>query len=633
MDKFEINIGLFGCVSVGKSTFLNAVVGHQYSDTEMKKTTMVPQVYIEKDESEMSTKSIREINREVNETIGKMIEKNHFSIDKCKPLYHRIDKICDLFDTNIIDTNIRINIYDIPGLNDSASKDIYFEWVRQNIKSFDVIIFMTDINQGLNNSDEIEILNLLMSFVIKHNLRMICLMNKCDDIYFDEKENDLVFEEKEQQNIYIQANNLLADIAKSHGIDYDSEYYTPFYPISSENCFIYQALLNNREHNMDKIHINRLCKNECGANQWKRMDSDQKELVFEKILSDLSNTYESKIRDTGYITVKDIIQRTVTTNKSVFMQNKINGNLDDLDNIDAENLQIYIKTVTDHVKILDSVKKFGIDVSYDLFWDKVMSAITKYIHTIKESNTNIKIGNRLINFRDFEILHEIMQIHCMNLLALQEVLKNIIDYPETDIKEKISNVVQKMLFLYQQIIETKLIYPSDYVCPHNIIQYLQTINTYAKEHFDFLCYNFMKMVIADNKNNFTKYPKELNKLLCYAVENLSSKETKESLVSQFLISKQQNLDTWSASEHFEYLIKLKKLLTEHRSRTISLDILMEVVNENISLFLKCKNKYTNNYSTVIGILTDIAENDNESFNDSIIDIERIIINACSKKID
>ena len=47
MDKFDINIGLFGCVSVGKSTFLNAIAGKQYSDAEIKKTTMVPQVYVQ----------------------------------------------------------------------------------------------------------------------------------------------------------------------------------------------------------------------------------------------------------------------------------------------------------------------------------------------------------------------------------------------------------------------------------------------------------------------------------------------------------------------------------------------------------------------------------------------------------
>ena len=162
MGKIEINIGLFGCVSVGKTTLLNAMTGKQYSDTEIKKTTMIPQAYFENNSSmdENDSQLIRTMNREKNEEILKDIDANMFSIEKCQPIYHNINKIYDLFDPSIIDPNLKINIYDVPGLNDSESRNIYFEWVKLNIKMFDIIIFMTDITKGLNNSDEIDILNL-----------------------------------------------------------------------------------------------------------------------------------------------------------------------------------------------------------------------------------------------------------------------------------------------------------------------------------------------------------------------------------------------------------------------------------------------------------------------------------------
>lgn len=635
MDKIEINIGLFGCVSVGKSTFLNAIAGQQYSDTEMKKTTMIPQVYMEKNNNESATKIIRENNREANEIIEKIIEQNQFTIDKCKPLYHQIDKICDLFDSNIIDTNLKINIYDIPGLNDSASKNIYFEWVRQNIKLFDIVIFMTDINQGLNNSDEIEILNLLMSFVIKNNIRMICLMNKCDDIYFDEKENDLIFEEKEQQNIYIQANNILADIAKNHGIEYDSEYFTPFYPISSENCFIYRALINNPEHKLDKVHINRLCKNECGVNQWKRMNNEQKESILKTILLDLNNTFESKIKDTGYLNIKDLIQRTIITNKTFFVQNKIDNNIKDLDIINVEDLQTYITTVKSHVKNMDAAKKIGINFSYNLLWDKITSAITNYICAISKINTDIVKNNRLINFKDFEVSHEILQIHAMNLVTLQETFKNIPDYPEKIIINKIEHVIKKILSLYQHIINTKYI-EYDYICPPNVLQYLQTIKAYAQSEFDTYCYSFINIVNKYYEKNILEYPNEFNELVIYAIENLKSVRMKETLVTQILISKQESYKPKNTIQHFHYLTQLKKFLKEiskkyNYKQFTPLDILMEVTNGNIILCLG--NKHMIDYSIVNNFLSNIGGDKNLIDQNNILITEKKIINACYKKID
>ena|SRR5271154_2078432 len=90
MNQFRINIGLFGCVSVGKSTFLNAIVGRQYSDTEIKKTTMVPQIYIENDENPTNASIIRYKNRTTNEEISKIIDMNQFRYEKCQPIYHQM---------------------------------------------------------------------------------------------------------------------------------------------------------------------------------------------------------------------------------------------------------------------------------------------------------------------------------------------------------------------------------------------------------------------------------------------------------------------------------------------------------------------------------------------------------------
>ena len=377
MDKVEINIGIFGCVSVGKSTLLNAITGRQYSDVEIKKTTMLPQAYLESD-NPSDPNSIRQINRETNESIMKEIELGTFNQDHCKAVYHNIDRICDLLDPEIIGSNIKINVYDTPGLNDSSSKDIYFEWVRQNVKLFDIIIFMTDITKGLNNSDEYEVLNLLMDSVKKYNAKMICLINKCDDIYFDGEQNDLVFEETEQENIYIQANDILADIAKIHELEYNDKNLTPFLPISSENCFIYRALWNDPNCKLDPAHQNRLCKNECGSNQWKKLTHAEKEIVFYGIISNLKSTYKNKILDTGYLAVKQIIQNIIVSNINEFELNHLKNDISDLQVLTSENINSYIKLVENYAEKLKRLDVMNIS-HYDDLWNTIGNAINNYI--------------------------------------------------------------------------------------------------------------------------------------------------------------------------------------------------------------------------------------------------------------
>jgi small GTP-binding protein len=599
MDKFEINIGLFGCVSVGKSTFINAIAGQQYSDTEIKKTTMVPQVYIESDTNALNAEVIRKTNREINNSIESIINVNNFDIEKCQPICHNVDRICDLFDPNIIDSRLRINIYDIPGMNDSASKNIYSEWVRQNIKKFDIIIFMTEINRGLNNSDEIEILNILMDAITKYKSKMICLMNKCDDIYFDNEQNDLVFEEKEQENIYIQANNILADIAKNHNIDCTNGSFTPFYPISSETCFIYRALLKNPQCKLDQIHINRLCKNECGPNQWKKMDNEQKENIFSAIIDQLKDTYNSKIKDTGYLTVKSIIQNTVATNKMDFFRNHLNNNLQELELFNVNNIHDYVELIKKYNNKLIQAKSYGVNISHELFWQKIKSTVSNYIDNIKKINTKIINYKDFIDFKNFETLHSNMQIHCMNFSTLIETIKDYAEYPKEFVEAKQKELMFKILCIYDQI--TNYVHKDNiHMCPSNLVQYLQIIKTYVPQEFDKFSLKFLNISCNPVSKHFINYQKELQELIIYIIDNIGSDlHTCCSLMTTMLLNKQSHIFSEHQDQYFSYIIKIKKLVGIMNKMLppdeyTPLDILYEVTNKNISLYLTT-NSVTNFY--------------------------------------
>lgn len=590
MDKFEINIGIFGCVSVGKSTFLNAITGQQFSDAKINKTTMVPQVYTQIVNETSDIQTIQDINKKINDVITKDIDNNNFSLEKCQPVYHNIENFFDFFDPEIIDPNLKISIYDIPGLNDSTSKDIYFEWVRQNIKLFDIIIFMTDINRGLNNSDEIDILKLLMESIKKYNIKMICLMNKCDNIYFDHKQNDLVFEEKEQENIYIQANNILVDIAKNSGIEQNNNDFTPFFPISSENCFIYRTLVKNPPHKLDPVYKNRLCKNECGSSQWKKMSNEEKDQLFDKIITTLQNSYNNKILDTGYLAVKSVIHNTIITNKTTFAMNHIDYEMKILEKGNIENVSEYIKMIEKYTSKLSQIEMFKIKISYNAFWNHIQVTISNYIESINKLNIKILKGKNYIDFKDFEALHAILLTYCMNLATLIETIQIFPDYPKDFVRIKQKELVGKLLYIYDQLCT---IDPVDqtHICPTNILQYLEIIKTYVPEEFNTYALKFLKIMGSPKCKHPMTYPNELLELVMFISEN-TNKDTNayRSIISAILINRQPYIHDKYPDQYFHYLVRMKKRVRQINKKIpeymyCAYDILYEVINKNISSYL------------------------------------------------
>ena len=138
MNNLTIHIGIVGPVSTGKSTFLNAFFGKTYSDMKLKRTTMIPQIYHECESTNQNHDSIDvlKINQESNEnpTIDSTIEEIHHIVP---PIMNRqefcLDKFCQL------------EIYDIPGINDSKTSEIYMEYLKNTLPKLDIVLLMLDI--------------------------------------------------------------------------------------------------------------------------------------------------------------------------------------------------------------------------------------------------------------------------------------------------------------------------------------------------------------------------------------------------------------------------------------------------------------------------------------------------------
>lgn len=534
----KINIGIFGCVSVGKSTFINAIYEKQYSTTEIKKTTMIPQIYEEGEEEE---EGIKEKNDKMNKKILKKIENNELKIEDCIPINHKV-KVCDLFNLEKF-KDFKINIYDIPGLNDSISKDIYFKWVKENINIFNIIIFITDITKGLNNFDEIEVINLLLDGIKTYNINMVCLMNKCDDIYYDVEQCDLIFNEIDQQNIYVESNNTLIKLIKEYGIE--NNYITPFLPISAENYYICTLLKNSNK--LDNNHKNKLCKNECGINKWKKMTNEEKELLINDIIKNINITLNQKILDTGYLSVKSIIQNIIIDNEQRYKMNYYENIIKKLTDTSIENINDYIDILKE-VDYNETIKNI------------IDNSINEYINKIEKTK-------KIINLKEFEEIYIKIQEYLINI----ELIKETINYPK-EINKKIINKLKNIIDQVINIDDKVLFYPN------NILNYISIINKYIPEEKE----KYLKIFLK----KYTKIILEEGIIESKDLLNLLKFKNNEMIIIKILINNQRYLQNKHPEIYIIYLIKMKKIIKKMlKTKFTILDIFIEMINKNISIYL------------------------------------------------
>lgn len=206
----NLNIAFIGEVSTGKSTLLNAIFSNknELAQTSIKRTTMLPTVFVENNLSEQSIgKEIYEEIKKKNLEIIKETETG-ITLETCNELVFNVGKL----DIKILD-NYLVNVYDIPGLNDARTKNTYYEYLRNNFFKFNIVIFLVDIHSGLNTSDEIDILRLITNYTKHHkdktgkDIFTLVVVNKADDmqIKVDEKTGkEILYIDDELNEMYEQ---------------------------------------------------------------------------------------------------------------------------------------------------------------------------------------------------------------------------------------------------------------------------------------------------------------------------------------------------------------------------------------------------------------------------------------------
>ena len=183
----NINICFVGGVSTGKSTVLNSIFCEKLTQCKIKRTTMVPTVYVENTKSKTTPSEIYRIIEEKNKEI---IEKTELGQKLDEDTYAELAFNVGKLDINILgDTGIFVNVYDVPGLNDARTQDVYYNYLETNFHKFNLIVFLVDIHSGLNTADEMRMLKFIATNTRHHidcdqkrNIHTLVIVNKADDM-------------------------------------------------------------------------------------------------------------------------------------------------------------------------------------------------------------------------------------------------------------------------------------------------------------------------------------------------------------------------------------------------------------------------------------------------------------------
>jgi predicted GTPase len=331
-----INIAIIGCISSGKSTLMNSLFGETYSSMHIKRTTMSPQVYCTDktiSSNPVHAQRVRAQNDEINKKLyaeGK--------ISSCQEVEYMVPSMPDIFSETVNGGLVEYRIYDIPGLNDGATKQTFYNYISNNFYKFDLIIYNIDINSGLNTTDEIDILNLIKTNIEKikrehqREARLIVVCNKCDDlIKSDKPKSSLIdsvgswivgsgFKPKQAEKFegLISVNE---EIEEMYGqvrsiIDKHFGLKIPIIKYSASNTYVYRCVKIRGKHfrpeHLDPAYIDKMGRDNFGPTPWARKSGgktlDQK---WQLISAELSENLDESLVLSGFNNLKITISIVV----------------------------------------------------------------------------------------------------------------------------------------------------------------------------------------------------------------------------------------------------------------------------------------------------------------------------------
>ena len=399
----NVNLCFVGGVSTGKSTVLNGIFCEKLTECKIKRTTMVPTVYIEN--AYNACNMTEEIFKKISEKNQEIINKTE-SGQKCE--YQELVFNVGKLDINILEDSY-VNVYDIPGLNDARTKDIYYDYLETNFHKFNLVVFIVDIHSGLNTSDEMDMLKLITNNTReqfeknKRHIYTLVIVNKADDMQLNEDTKELEIT-GELNEMYTQVKKTIIDEFSDKNI---KDNLIGIIPLCAIDSYLYRMVKKHGQNfELSPEQILKIGINENGKKFSTKNAATQKKEVNE-ILKD-TNFIDTMINLSGFGRLEHILHN--------FLEKNNTGNKLRIDNLLYElsklpkidlnmvaynwfHMPSFSNLVDQYCKIYNNIKKIDI-IEYKAMVESFISRIIEVLqHAILKWNGSI--NNLIDSYNNF----------------------------------------------------------------------------------------------------------------------------------------------------------------------------------------------------------------------------------------
>jgi len=385
----NINICFVGGVSTGKSTILNSIFCEQLTQCKIKRTTMVPAIYIENNNNPFQITPTEEIYRQITEKNAEIIQKTENGVKINKSDYAELVFNVGKLDINILQ-NAYVNVYDIPGLNDARTKDVYYQYLENNFHKFNLLTFIVDIHSGLNTSDEIDIVNFITRNT-RHQLDTnnkkiytMVIVNKADDMRLDDEsgETDKLALTGELEEMYEQVEKTIRTEFERKNL---SEHLIGIMPLCAVDAYLYRMVTKHgKEFKLTPEQILKIGVNENGKRFSTLKPGTQAKKVYE-ILEDKKFINEM-IKLSGFSCLEKTLHKFLNENNTgnqirvdnlLFELSKQENMIEHLKNSKSLYSSTFKTLVDKQFLIYEAIKK----IDFEIYEEH----ITQLLYTINET--------------------------------------------------------------------------------------------------------------------------------------------------------------------------------------------------------------------------------------------------------
>jgi GTPase Era involved in 16S rRNA processing len=405
----NINILVVGCISAGKSTFINGILSNSYSCCKIKRTTMIPQVYHECQNKKFPQSLIKEIKRKNDETNRQIIKdtENPSFVFNCEEANYYINKILGIHE---LANGVRYSFYDMPGINDAKTKDQYTKYIQDNFYKFDVVIYLMDIKQPVGTTDVKNTLELCMEQIKKfkmigHKKHMITIANKFDDVLDFNEDGSPVIDDEEIKEMYDE----LVSMIQNMSIKFDIvDLCKHTVPMSCVDVFTYRTVKYNDSPELEIKYLDKIGIDEYGVKKWKLMRKEEGRILelastLSKAINKDDDTFEQRMRSSGFKKFNSVLKEILSyQNQYDMLIGKIHKQLVDIKPQQALNFKQYVCIFTNIAKTEEKINAIFKKTSVKLYWPchNEMLEYLKKLHTILDalctSNKDITALQRFV---------------------------------------------------------------------------------------------------------------------------------------------------------------------------------------------------------------------------------------------